>query len=180
MSDLSKSNLQNEFQIFLNSDKQIPDNLAANVVIKISKLLNPNAGAVFIKILLFHFVVGFVSLSVCHQFEINPFNTEVSLANWFMNLGGHNLCMFGCGIIYLASSIIVAGLFLTKEEVKALKRTSFVQVVFLAGISLIAFALCGAHLAFTFVGVWLLGAVLGGIVAIKALDIVGDKGLVWG
>lgn len=160
----------NEYQDFLDEDvAPIPRTVKDNVYSQIQKLINPKAFHVFLKILAFHFGVGFLSLSVCHQFGINPFNTEKSLAEVMMSFGGHNFCMIGCGILFVSLSVLVAGLFLTVEEVNALKRTEFLQTLSIGIISLALFAIVGTELALGIAGLWLLGGLVGGFFATEAV-----------
>lgn len=160
----------NDYQEFLNSDdSKIPNELNARVFLKIQQLINPSAWMVFFKLLAIHLVTGFLSLSVCHQFGLNPFNTERSIADWFMKVGGHHFCMLGCGVLFVGVSILAAGYFLTVEEIRALKRTSFLQNLSIGLISLGLFAALGAEFVISIAALWLLGAFIGGSIATKAI-----------
>ncbi len=155
-----------DFEEFLTSDKmEVPRELKDNTFQKIQGLLNPNPFVVFLKLLGIHSVVGFLSLSICHQFGINPFKTEKSLADWFMNVGGHNFCMIGCGILFVSVSILAASSFFSIEEMRALRRHDLLYNISLGVISLGAFAAFGAQLAFSIAGIWLLGGLIGGLLA---------------
>lgn len=162
----------NEYELFLKSeDCIVPEELSLEVNTTIMNLLNPNAFFVFLKTLVIHLVVGFLSLSVCHQFGMNPFNTSFSLAEWFMKVGGYYTCMIGCGVTFLSLSIFVAGLVLSAEEVNSLSRTEFLQNLSLGLISLGIFAIFGVELAIGMAVLWLLGSVIGGFVATKLVSI---------
>jgi hypothetical protein len=159
----------NEYSEFLNgAETRVPQDLSQKVLSQVHTLLNPSAWAVFAKLLGIHFVVGFFSLAICHQFDMNPFGTSKSLSDWFMAMWGHSVCMIGCGVIFVSFSILAAGYFLTVEEVRALKRTEFIQTLALGAVSLAVFALFGAELALTLAGLWLLGALIGGFLAVEA------------
>lgn len=157
-----------EYQNFLNpktTTTSVPSELKLNTFSKIKSLIKPSAWMVFLKLLGLHTTVGFFSLSVCHQFGLNPFNTSRSLADWFMSVGGHHLCMLGCGIVFVSLSILIAGTFFTIEEVRALKRNDLLQNASLALISLGAFAAFGAELGIMIAGLWLLGGLIGGFLS---------------
>ena len=159
-----------DFQDFIEADRaSVPHEATDNIHSKIHKLLNPNAWVVFIKILGIHLVTGVVSLSFCHQFGLNPFNTKYSLADWFMSVGGHHFCMLGCGVLFIGVGVLSAGYFLTVEEIKALKRTEFLQNLSLGLISLGLFAAFGAEMILSIAGLWLLGALIGGFIAVTAV-----------
>ncbi len=159
-----------DYEEFLNeSSNSVPDDLSQHLSKRMSSLLDPSPWRVFGKVLAIHSVVGFISLAFCHQFEVNPFNTERSLDNWFMAHVGHEPCMIFCGVLFVGLSILAAGYFLSLEETRALRRTGFPQTFALASISLLLFATAGAELAFAFAGLWLLGALVGGFVALEAV-----------
>ncbi|HVK60442.1 MAG TPA: hypothetical protein VM432_02780 [Bdellovibrionales bacterium] len=160
----------NEYQAFLNAEKKpVSQDATTKVFARMSELINPSAWMVFFKVLGIHLAVGFLSLSVCHQFGMNPFGTESSLDNWFMAMWGHNACMIACGTLFLGASILTAGYFLSIEEVRALKRTEFLQALSLGAVSLAIFAVFGAELALAFAGLWLLGALVGGFAATQVV-----------
>lgn len=159
----------NEYSEFLNSTEiEVPKELSTRVLNQIHDLLHPSAWLVFGKLLAIHLVVGFLSLSICHQFEMNPFGTELSLADWFMAEWGHSACMIACGVLFMSLSILAAGYFLSVEELKVMRGSEFAQVFALGSISLLIFWIAGAELALTFAGLWMLGALIGGYVATEA------------
>jgi hypothetical protein len=86
-----------------------------------------------------------------------------------MSMWGHGTCMILCGGLFLSVSILSAGYFLTIDEIRALKKTEFIQSLALGAISLTLFALVGAELAVKFAGLWLFGALVGGYVATEAV-----------
>jgi hypothetical protein len=63
---------------------------------------------------------------------------------------------------------LAAGYFLSAEEVRALRRTEFLQILALGIFSLLVFAVFGTELALAFAALWLLGAVIGGYLAFEA------------
>lgn len=151
-----------DYNEFLSCDSQPPKNISDQVLRNISKLITPSPYNVFVKVLGVHAVIGVLSLSICHQFGLNPFNTSRSLADWFMTVGGHSFCMVLCGVISIALSLFAAGLFLTIEEVRALRKTEVLQFLTLGILTLGSFALFGAEVTIGFGGLWLLGLLLGG------------------
>ena len=160
-----------DYQDFLDSENvQVPKEVHGSLMSKMHSLISPRAWIVFLKILTVHLVTGFLSLSVCHQFGLNPFNTNYSLADWFMSVGGHSVCMIGCGVTFVSISLFAAGYFLTIEEVIALKRNEFLQNISLGLISLGVFAAFGAQLAIGMAGLWLLGSLVGGFIATQTIS----------
>lgn len=169
MSGESHKEWLNEYETFLKADEDVPPAVSDSVLKRMERLLNPSPLRVFAKILGIHSVVGFFSLSFCHQFELNPFRTSHSLDNWFMSVGGHSVCMIVCGVLFLGLSILASGYFLSLEEARALRRTGFPQSFALGALSLGLFHTIGAELALTIGALWLLGALIGGFVATEAV-----------
>lgn len=169
MTDKKNNEWIYNYQEFINGNEHAPTELNNKVYDEIKSLLNPNSFVVFSKVLGIHFAVGFLSLSVCHQFGINPFNTKRSLADWMMDIGGHHFCMVGCGVLFLGLSILAAGIFLTIEEVNALKRTQYLQTLVLGLISLGIFVSFGAEFAFGIAMLWLIGGLAGGVAATQTI-----------
>jgi hypothetical protein len=157
------------YELFLKSESTaVPKDVTERVFSRLKPLINPNAWFVFFKILAIHVAIGFASLSICHQFGMNPFHTDKSLSDWMMAVGGHNACMIGCGVLFISLSLLAASYFLTIEEVRALKRTELRQTLALSIVSLGIFVLAGAEIAVTIAGLWLLGAFIGGFLATEA------------
>lgn len=152
----------NDYNDFLSCECQPPKNTSNQVLKSIGKLINPSPYGVFSKVLGIHAVIGALSLSICHQFGLNPFNTSGSLDGWFMTVGGHHLCMVFCGVISITLSLLGAGLFLTVEEVRAFRKTEILQFLTLGILTLGSFALLGAEVTIGLGGLWLLGLLLGG------------------
>lgn len=160
----------NEYSDFVSAGEfEVPRALERQVQARVRELLNPSPWTVFAKILGIHTVVGYLSLGICHQFGMNPFGTERSLADWFMTMWGHNTCMIACGGLFLGASILTAGTFLSIEEVSALKRTEFLQSLALGAVSLALFVIFGAEFVLAIFGFWLLGACVGGWLATEAV-----------
>ena len=160
----------NDYEVFLSVEQvDVPVEVSDVVFSSIQKLLHPRAVTVFFKILGVHLVTGFLSLSFCHQFGFNPFNTEYSLAEWFMSTGGYYACMIGCGVTFVSLSVLMAGYFLSVEEVKALKRTDLIQNFALGVISLGLFTTFGVEFILSVAGLWMLGSLVGGFVAMSAV-----------
>lgn len=158
-----------DYADFLGSNADAPISISDKIKRNIHVLLNPNPWNIFAKLLGIHVIIGFLSLSICHQFGLNPFNTNRSLADWFMNVGGHNVCMVMCGLLFVSLSIFSAGVFLSIEEVKALRKTEAIQLLGLGIISLIVFLIFGAELTIGFAGLWLLGSFIGGVASTEVI-----------
>ncbi len=165
-----KNEWLSEYQYFIAEDSApVPEGISKNVFVKMKGLLHPSAWKVFFKILVVQLTTGFLSLSICHQFGVNPFNTSRSLETVFMSLGGHPICMVLCGILFVGTGLLAAGFFLTVEEIVALKKTKAQQFLAISLISLGTLAAFGAEIIFSIGLLWLVGAILGSFLATETI-----------
>jgi hypothetical protein len=165
----TKENLAN-YEEFLNTEEiEVPRELMQSVLTQIHSLLHPSAWLVFGKLLGIHLVIGFLSLSICHQFDMNPFGTEHSLSDWFMSTWGNSACMISCGVFFVSFSILTAGYFLSAEEFRVMRRTEIIQILALGSLSLIVFYFLGTALALAIAALWLTGALFGGLITTEAM-----------
>lgn len=153
-----------EFSNVRTDEVQVPASAFENL----KKRLFPNPWVVFGKVTAIHAVVGFLSLAVCNQFGLNPFQTQQSLTDWFMKIAGHNFCMLLCGLFFMATTYLLANLFLNLEELEAIKRYEWLQTGIIGVVSLAAFYFFGAELVGTFVVLWIVGALVGGFLSIES------------
>ncbi len=148
---------------------QVPDKLNEKTLGTASRLLNPKSEIIFLKVLGIYLTIGFFSLSVCHQFGVNPFQTERSLDHWLMSFGGHQVCMLICGILFVGSSLLVSGYFLTLEEIIVLRRHQFLHILTLGLLSLGLFTAFGAEFILSIGIIWLVGGIIGGVGAVTTM-----------
>jgi len=156
------------FKDFVENETPVPENISRNILNKIHKALNPSPWSVFAKLLGIHSVVGTLSLSICNQFGVNPFNSSLSLSDYFMKVG-HSTCMVLCGFLFISLSVLAAWTLLTSEEFVVIKKNAFIQIFSLSLLSLIAFVGFGAEVFFGIGVLWVLGAMLGGMGSILVL-----------
>lgn len=157
---------QKDYQDFINSSPaSVPPELSSKILNKIKSLLNPKWELVFGKILILHAIVGTLSLSICHQFGINPFKTYHSLDQWFMSFTSHNLCMAFCGMFFISLTLLASSFILTKEEYLVFKKNQLLQTSSLALFSLTVFFFMGAYMSLIIAIYWFIGAILGGFLS---------------
>lgn len=143
-------------------DMAVPEELSNRILLRIKKDLSPPGWLVFAKTLGIQAIVGTLSLGVCNQFGMNPFNTETSLMNYFMKYG-HTVCMTLCGFLFIGLGVAFALMFLNRDEIRVFKKNSFIQVFSLSVFSLVGFLTFGADIVLSFALMWLLGGLLGGL-----------------
>ena len=135
--------------------------------VRIERRLFPSRWLTFGKLLAIHFVVGFLSLAICHQFALNPFATKFSLADLVMSIGGHSFCMIFCGFFFMSSTYLFANFILSLEEFETIRRSGALQLFILTSLSLVGFVSFGGHVIATVAILWLLGALCGGLLSLE-------------
>ncbi len=161
-----KDQCKDEFEEFSKIDSSSVE-VPPSLFIKIKERLFPNPWKVFVTIAVIQVAVGFLSLAICTQFGLNPFNTEFSLAHWLMKTAGHNVCMFLCGVLFVSLPYLLSNVFLNLEELEVVKKYKWLQVGVLAITSLGAFHFFGGEAVLTFGVLWFLGAFIGGVISIE-------------
>lgn len=155
-----------DFNEFVNIEGvAVPAELSQKILNQVHLALNPSAWLVFWKMLGVQAIVGALSLSICNQFDMNPFQTSFSLSDYFMKFG-HSTCMTLCGVLFVSLAVGIARLILSKEEFLVLKKNVALQIFGLSAISLGVFAALGAEIALLIGFLWFIGAMIGGIVTV--------------
>ena len=152
-------------EFVLTKGAPVPEELSNKILKHIHKAMHPSAGLVFAKLLFIHAIVGTLSLGVCNQFGMDIFNTEFSLSDYFMKFG-HSVCMTLCGFIFIGLSVSLAFVFLNREDIFVFRKNSFVQVFSLSILSFASFLAFGADIVFDIGALWLIGALIGGMLPI--------------
>lgn len=159
-----------DFQDFLHSGSlPAPSNISQNILKRIKILLHPSAYVVFLKLFGIHAIVGTLSLAICDQFGLNPFNSGLSLSQFFMTFG-HSVCMTLCGMVFISFSFIAARIFLTQEEFLVLRKNYFIQSFALSTTSLGILVAFGAETTLNIALLWILGAIIGGLFPVWILS----------
>jgi hypothetical protein len=158
-----------DFKEFVQSEGvPVPREVSENILSRIRADLNPSPWKVFAKLLGIHLVVGTLSLAICNQFGLNPFHTNFSLSEYFMKFG-HSTCMVLCGVLFIGLTIVLGQRILRREELLVLSRNAPLQIFGLSVLSLAALIGFGAEVVLGIGILWLIGAMIGGMVAAKAL-----------
>lgn len=148
----------------------VPEDVSNKILSNIHRDLNPSSLSVFLKLLGIHAVVGTLSLAVCDQFGMSPFNSGFSLSQYFMKLG-HSFCMVFCGFLFLGLTGVICHTVLRQEEFLVLKKNVVIQIFFLSILSLISFIAFGGEIVIGMAVLWFVGALAGGITSIQFLSL---------
>jgi len=162
---ISEKDWLNDFNEFASIESNaVPKEITDQILKTTHNALNPSAWIILFKLLGIHSVVGTLSLGLCNQFGINPFHTNFSLSNYFMEIS-HSFCMTMCGILFISLSIIFASLIFRQEEFRVLYKNSLLLTFTLSSFSLGIFILLGAEISLSIGLLWFFGAMFGGILS---------------
>ncbi len=152
-----------DFKDFLDAEEvQVPAEVSQRILKYVRGELNPPIYKVFLKLLIVHIPVAFLSLLICDQFGMGPFQKNFSLMQYFMHFGS-SVCMFLCGLFFISSSMLVSSVILLPEELRMLKKKSYIHSLFLSLFSIGSFLIFGAQITLSIGFLWILGATIGGI-----------------
>ncbi|MBY0316279.1 MAG: hypothetical protein K2Q26_12205 [Bdellovibrionales bacterium] len=162
MTKNNKTDWEKDFSEFLLTEPvEVPERLTNSILEKIHRELNPSAWKVFSKVSLIHFAVGFVTLLFCPQFGIS-ITSQLGVMPYLMQFG-HEVCMLGCGAIFVGFSLFTASFSLKAEEIRVLKNNAFLQMLLLTTLSIGFFIAIGGEIVITLGLIWMAGAIIGGI-----------------
>jgi hypothetical protein len=156
----------NEFSEFISSDPHHPpSSVEASLLKTVKRDLHPLARYVFAKLALIHLFVGTSTLLICPQFNVHllPGMGLMTVFEKFGQIG----CTIACGALFLSGSFLLASLVLRPEEVRAIRRTRFAQLLGISIISIGIFLLFGASAVMVGALAWLLGSLSGGLASLE-------------
>lgn len=142
-----------------------PRDLSREILLCIGKELNPDPWKVFSKASFIQVVTGFITLLFCPQFGYS-----LTGAHGIMHLlmkFGDALCMFGCGSLFVGSSLLFSALLLKTEEVAVLRKHRLLQTSLMSLLVVGAFFCLGAEVLETITLAWIGGSILGGIASLE-------------
>lgn len=170
MSFLEQKELR-EFEVFLsNQASEVSPSTTQSIFAKNKNAQLQFKAVIFAKLLTIHSIVSFLSLTVCHQFGMNPFNSSISLSHYFMHFG-HSVCMLFCGFLFIGSSLLMARLILHKYEFAIIRNSFTLQIFALCSLSIGVFMAVGAHMTLSIALFWMAGAYIGSTLPVFIPDI---------
>lgn len=160
---ISEKEWLEDFQDFVRTDGgPVPLETSKAILERIHKALSPSPWIIFFKLMSVHTIVGTLSLAICNQFGMNPFQTNFSLSEYMMKFG-HSACMTFCGFVFISLTVALSRPLLRPEEFRVLKKNAPLQIFALSSLSLVTFFAFGAEIIFTVGLLWFFGAMLGGM-----------------
>jgi hypothetical protein len=160
-----------EFDVFLSTKAmEISPSTTQTIFAKNKNVQSQFKAVIFAKLLTIHIVVSFLSLAICHQFGMNPFNSSISLSDYFMHFG-HSVCMLFCGFLFIGSSLLMARFILHKYEFVIIRNSFALQIFALCSLSIGVFMAAGAHMSLSIALFWIAGAYIGSTLPVFIPDI---------
>lgn len=144
--------------------------LDEKIKLEIQKRLNPKPHEVAIKVLSVHLLSAFLTLSVCPQFGKKLFNLNIDLMEIFMHIVGPRYCVILCGSFFVATSLLINGLFLNYDELRTIRSHRHLTVFLIVLISFGSFLMFDPILFLESTILWFIGAILGGYVTLEFAD----------
>jgi hypothetical protein len=159
--------LSEEFREFMDgAEVDPPLRVKLNIFKHVNRDLNPSFVNVFMRVLGIHAALSIVTLSICSQFGLQLFPL-FDLMSTFMSYVGHTYCMTFCGALYIGSSALSLSLVLTPEQVRVVRKSSFLQFLILSFISLAIFLFFGAEILIFPALLWITGALIAGVLSVE-------------
>jgi hypothetical protein len=152
-----------------------PPRVSEQIMSQVRKDLNPSNWQVFSKISKIHFFAALITLSVCPQFGFRVLGSGLGLMEVFMAFGSYG-CNVACGSFFIGVTMIASSVLLRPEELRQLKRNSFLEVSLLSFASLGVFIMVGsAEILFSFAVAWLFGSLMSGMALIEVAYFIRTK-----
>lgn len=148
-----------DFDSFMNAEGvNPPTEISQKILTFVHQELNPSIWNILAKLGAIHLVVGTLSLFICSQFGMG------SGQMLFMSFGVIG-CTALCGSLFLGLTTFVAGFTFSPEELRKVRKTGYSPILLLGVVSLILFILFGAEIAMNLALIWLVGALVAGVLA---------------
>jgi hypothetical protein len=148
-----------DFKTFLSAPEvRPPAHVQDQIFQAVHRDLNPGLPLVSAKLAGLHVIGGSLSLGLCSQFG---FGRGYNLMHVFANYG-ELTCMALCGAIFLGLTVLMAGFFLSRQELMKIRKTGYTPILLLGIASVVVFLSFGAEIALSLAIFWLIGAILVG------------------
>lgn len=139
---------------------QIPNQLNQKILSEIKSRLNPDLKILFLKLFIIHLSTAVATLSICPQFGVAIFRTNLNLMDVFMKISPH-FCDFACGAFFTMASITSALVILSRDELRMLRHKQLLAALVMTLSSIGFLIMLNPQLFVQFTFLWLIGC-LGG------------------
>lgn len=160
--------MMEEFIKFVEADPVSPKAATDNSIHKmVKKSLHPSIWMVFAKFFSIETAAGLATLLVCPQFNIG-FGSHNEPFHSFHSTLPPFLFFIGCGIFFVLLGAALAGLILSRDEIRVIKKTKYIYHAAYSLTAYIIFVSLGAEVFLMSSIAWILGAMAGNFVGFEA------------
>lgn len=161
--------MMEEFITFVEADPVSPKVSTDNSIHKmVGKSLNPSIWMVFAKFFGIEATAGLATLLVCPQFNIG-FGNHNELFHSLHSTLPPFLFFVVCGIFFVLLGATLAGLILSRDEIRVIKKTKYIYYATYSLTAYIIFVSLGAEIFLISSIAWVLGAIAGNFVGFEAI-----------
>ncbi len=147
------------------SPKATTDNSIHEMV---EKSLNPSIGIVFAKFCGIEAAAGLATLLVCPQFNVG-FGSHNELFHSLHSTLPPFLFFIVCGIFFVLLGAALAGLILSRDEIRRIKKTKYIYYAAYSLMAYIIFVSLGAEVFLMSSIAWIFGAIAGNFIGFGAI-----------
>lgn len=151
---------------FIKSDKKTSSDLDLRIRENISDLQRKDLISLHLKIIFLYTITGFISLAICPQFGLNPFNRSPELIHMFMQYGTWACGLF-CGSLFMGIGALIKFMVLGRKDILLLSRVSTLNITIVSALIYGLFMMIGNRNASSFINFsivffsfWLLGSII--------------------
>lgn len=158
---------KDEFAAFVEGcEENPPAPVASALLSRVLSDLRPSNFRVALKLALVLLFSAPANLFICPQFNLSFTHPSTFLREYFMAFG-HTGCMAACGALFVGSTMLLAAMLLRPEEVRAVRASMLLQVMFVSLFSVGGFVCLGADMFLSAALVWLIAALVAGILSVE-------------
>jgi hypothetical protein len=162
--------MMEEFIKFVEADPISPKATTDNSIHKmVENSINPSILMVFAKFFGIQSVTGLATLLVCPQFNIG-FRSHNELFHSLHSTLPPFLFFIVCGVFFVLLGASLAGLILSRDEIRVIKKIKHIYNVAYSLTACIIFASLGAEVFLIYYIAWILGAIAGIYVGFETIS----------
>lgn len=162
--------IMKEFIKFVEADPVSSKKTIDNSIHKmVEKSLNPSIWMVFAKFFGIETAVGLATLLICPQFNIG-YGSHNELFHSLHSTLPPVLFFIVCGIFFVLLGAALAGLILSRDEIRVIKKTKYTYYAIYSLTAYIIFVSLGAEVFMISSITWIFGAMTGNYVGFEAIN----------
>lgn len=155
-----------EYLTFLRSNKETDSPLDLKIQNSISSLQKRDIFFLHLKIIILYIITGFISLSLCPQFGLNPFNRSPELIHMFMSYGTWTCGLF-CGSVFMGVGAVLKFILLGRKDILLLRNIKLINMILMTAFIYGLFMFMGnknstsfINFSIVFFSSWLIGGII--------------------